>query len=88
MGDGNIVRCRTGLLGDRQDAIGWHVDKSGVGIDEAANQPGTGDAVDNIGGSCCLAGDHLSPIGGSSTPFNGNSPSRRNSTIFRDTHTS
>jgi hypothetical protein len=43
---GNIVRCRTGLLGDRHDAIGWHVDKSGVGIDEAANQPGTGDAVD------------------------------------------
>src|SRR5215469_1359560 len=39
-----VGRC-PGLRGDGEDALGRHEQESGLGINEAADQPGTGDAV-------------------------------------------
>src|ERR1700716_1740723 len=42
----DVIRDSAGAFGDRNDLILRNVDELRVGIDEAPDQPGTGDAVD------------------------------------------
>src|SRR5437763_185673 len=46
LGTRDVVRRRADLLGDREHAVGRDVNKFGVWLDKASDQPGTGDAVD------------------------------------------
>src|SRR5262249_62353707 len=45
LGARDIVRRGPGLRGDGEDAVGRREQKPRLGVNEAADQPGTGDAV-------------------------------------------